>query len=169
VGIAAGSWVPLGDGESFYSIDATVRGKTFPSAELDVGWDVGLSAVSANAPLVVWPGAGDGHARIPLLRGHTLIEDGVISGPAFGRRLLFAHVESARWLPRPTLAKIAVAAFIDGARTTARLPGWPGRPLQIDVGVGLRAKMSGRQGLLRVDYGHGVADRGHAITVGWQR
>jgi hypothetical protein len=168
-GIAFGSWLPIGNAERFYSFDSTVRGKSSQAAELEIGWDIGLAAVSANAPLVVWPGAGDGHARVPLLRGHRLIEDGIIRGPAFGRQLFYAHVESVRWLSRPTLAKVAVAAFIDGARATERLPGWPGKALQIDVGVGLRAKMPGREGLLRVDYGQGLADRGHAITVGWQR
>ena len=40
----------------------------------------GVDAVSADAPLAVWPGAGEGHAWPALLRAHPLLDDGVIAG-----------------------------------------------------------------------------------------
>src|SRR5690606_24161357 len=53
----------------------------------------GGAAVSQSAARMVWPGAGAGHARGPLLRAHDLVRDDLIAGPAFGRQLVHATVE----------------------------------------------------------------------------
>ena len=53
----------------------------------------GLAATSAAAPFDLWPGAGTGHVRTPLLRAHPLLDAGVVSGPVFGRRLAHGTVE----------------------------------------------------------------------------
>jgi hypothetical protein len=40
--------------------------------------------------------------------------------------------------------------------------------LQIDLGGGLRIKIPGAEGVLRVDAAHGMRDGANALTVGWQ-
>jgi hypothetical protein len=131
----------------------------------------GIEAVSAAAPLALWRGAGEGHAREPLLRAHPLLQDGVISGAMFGQRLAYANGEVRRWTERTgsTLPiRIAVALFVDLARAARRAPSAAGDPFQIDAGVGLRVKVPGQNGTLRVDFGRGLRDGAHALTAGWQ-
>jgi hypothetical protein len=127
----------------------------------------GINAVSAAAPLALWPGAGEGHARRALLRAHPLLVDGVISGPMFGERLAYANAEARHWFEKPLLVRIGVAAFTDVARVWRPLSS-TGNPFQVDVGFGLRLRVPGRQGILRVDYGRGIRDGADALTFGWQ-
>jgi hypothetical protein len=121
--------------------------------------------------LALWPGAGDGHARAPLLRAHPLLHEGVINGPAFGERLTYATGEIQRWtglrgswLP----VRFAIAGFVDLARASRRAPAASGDPFQIDAGIGVRVKVPGQKGTLRVDIGRGVRDAAQALTLGWQ-
>jgi len=127
----------------------------------------GVNAISAAAPLALWPGAGDGHARRALLRAHPLLVDGVISGAMFGERLAYANAEARHWFDKPLLVRIGVAAFTDVARVWRPLSS-TGDPFQVDVGLGLRLKVPGRLGILRIDYGRGIGDRADALTFGWQ-
>jgi predicted double-glycine peptidase len=127
----------------------------------------GVDAVSAAAPLAFWPGAGEGHARRPLLRAHPLLVDGVISGPTFGERLAYGNAEAQHWFEKPLLVRIGLAAFTDVARVWRPLSS-TGDPFQVDVGLGLRLRVPGRQGVLRVDYGRGIRDGSDALTFGWQ-
>ena len=127
----------------------------------------GINAVSAAAPLALWPGAGEGHARRALLRAHPLLVDGVISGAMFGERLAYANAEAQHWFEKPLLVRIGVAAFTDVARVWRPLSS-TGNPFQVDVGLGLRLRVPGRQGILRVDYGRGIRDGADALTFGWQ-
>ena len=127
----------------------------------------GINAVSAATPLALWPGAGEGHARRALLRAHPLLVDGVISGPMFGERLAYANAEAQHWFEKPLLVRIGVAAFTDVARVWRPLSS-TGNPFQVDVGLGLRLRVPGRQGILRVDYGRGIRDGADALTFGWQ-
>jgi hypothetical protein len=127
----------------------------------------GVDAVSAAAPLAFWPGAGEGHARRPLLRAHPLLVDGIISGPMFGERLAYGNAEAQHWFEKPLLVRIGLAAFTDVARVWRPLSS-TGAPFQVDVGLGLRLRVPGRRGILRVDYGRGVRDGRDALTVGWQ-
>ena len=43
-----------------------------------------------------------------------------------------------------------------------------GSVTQIDVGGGLRLRIPGAAGTLRVDVAHGMRDDADALTVGWQ-
>jgi hypothetical protein len=128
----------------------------------------GVDAVTAAAPLALWPGAGDGHARRPLLRAHPLLVDGVISGAMFGERLAYANAEAQHWFEKPLLVRIGVAGFTDVAHVWRPLSPATGDPWQVDVGLGLRLSVPGRQGALRVDVGRGIRDGAHALTFGWQ-
>jgi len=85
----------------------------------------------------------------------------------FGERLAYANAEAQHWSGKPLLVRIGVAAFTDVARVWRPLSS-TGDPFQIDVGLGLRLRVPGRQGILRVDYGRGIRDGADALTFGWQ-
>jgi hypothetical protein len=132
-----------------------------------VSGTIGGERVSDTAPIGLWPGAGAGQAREPLLRAHPLLEDGIIdaTGPSvFGRTLAFGGLEVQRWLDRPALARVAIAGFTDIARATrqASVP----TPGQVDMGLGVRVRMPGSAGLLRIDVARGMRDGARALTVG---
>jgi hypothetical protein len=162
------AWMPM-DGDGFRSASARAL---FNSSSGPARWlftaDAGVDAVTASAPLALWPGAGDGHARPALLRAHPLLADGVITGPAFGRTLAYSNTELHRWIERGTLVRFGVAAFADAARAT-RAFGDEDPRTQLDVGVGLRVRIPGSRGVIRADVAAGVRDGAHAVTIGWQR
>jgi hypothetical protein len=167
VGGTAAAYAPLSGGAAFQA--AAVNAAFLSSPEPD-GWvtiaQAGFDIASARAPLALWSGAGDGRARTALLRAHPLLDGGIVAGDVFGRLVQHANVELQRWLPRPVLARIAVAGFIDAARADAGAAS-RNSPTRIDGGLGLRVRAPGREGTLRVDYAHGLRDGANAITVGW--
>jgi outer membrane translocation and assembly module TamA len=120
---------------------------------------------SASAPFDLWPGAGVGQARAPLLRAHPLLADGVVTGPAFGRRLLHATVEHQRPIMRLAEGAVGVAAFVDAARAWSQ-PG-PGVRWHADAGLGIRVALPAGVGTLRVDVARGLRDRRHVVSAGW--
>jgi hypothetical protein len=137
------------------------------------GWvtrgEIGFERVGDAAPLALWPGAGEGQVRAPLLRAHPLLSDGVVDltpASAFGRTLGFGSVEAQRWMERPVLVRLGVAAFSDIARASRREIAGP-TPTLVDVGVGLRIKIPGTPGVLRADVAHGLRDGANALTFGW--
>src|SRR5437899_1988790 len=113
----------------------------------------GVEAVSAAAPFALWPGAGDGHGRTPLLRGHPLLRDGVIDGAVFGERIAYANGEVQRWIHSPPSLpmRIAVASFVDLARASRRAPAAPAGPSQSDRGLAVRVQVPGQKCALRTD------------------
>jgi hypothetical protein len=127
----------------------------------------GLYAASENAPLGRWPGAGLGHAREPLLRAHPLLEDGVVTGSAFGRRLLHASAEVEVRLARLGPAALGAAGFLDWAQARER-PAAPGAgPALADIGGGLRVRLPGSLPALRIDAATGLEDGGFTLSAGW--
>jgi outer membrane translocation and assembly module TamA len=74
-------------------------------------------------------------------------------------------VESQRWLERPALVRLGVAAFMDMA-ASARGFDSARSPMHADVGVGVRLRVPGSDGMIRADYAHGVRDGHDAFTVG---
>jgi hypothetical protein len=167
----ATAWLPAA-GEpnvAFNTIGIRARART-PSPRT-WAYDVvaGATRASDTAPFAIWSGAGEGHARPNLLRAHPLLDDGIIDAgedSAFGRTLRYANAEGQRWLARPSLVRTAVAAFVDIAQATRGATAAYG-PMQTDVGAGLRLRIPGAQGTLRVDGAHGLRDGANAITVGW--
>src|SRR4051812_14102861 len=158
---ASGSrWIAL-SGAPFGSASLRAR---FQSAREPAGFvalaEAGVDVASGAAPLSIWSGAGEGRARPRLLRAHPLLDDGVVAGPVFGTKVGYATAEAQRWLPRPALARIAAAAFVDSAAASG--------PRQIDAGVGVRLRATPRGNTLRIDYAHGVRDGADAVSVGWQ-
>jgi hypothetical protein len=127
----------------------------------------GADLAGNDAPLALWPGAGLGHARRTLLRAHPLVDDGVITGKAFGRLLYSANGEWRRWLrPIKGALRLAPAVFVDSAYADRRLE--PGEAWHVDAGVGLRVAIPGSQ-VLRVDLAKGLRDGRTVFSVGWTR
>lgn len=127
----------------------------------------GMDVTSDTAPLALWPGAGTGHGRGPLLRAHPLVEDGRIDGDVFGRSLAHASLEGRRWIrPVMKVLRIAPAVFMDAARADRRQE--PANAWHLDAGVGLRLAFAG-SGVLRLDIGKGIRDGATACSIGWTR
>jgi hypothetical protein len=167
--IEAGGATWRGASDSFGGVDAAVRWRSKAAPDGTV-WlaDTGARAVTHSSPLSIWPGADTGHARDILLRAHPLLDDGVIRGGVFGRRIVSGSGEVQRWLkPGKWPVRMAPAAFVDVARATRGLGSTADRA-QIDTGAGLRVSLPG-MGVLRVDVAHGLRDGRTAVSLGWQR
>ena len=135
-----------------------------------VVWSAGVGADVASdaAPLMLWSGAGTGQGRSALLRGHPLLDDGVIRQGVFGRRLLYGTAEWRRWgKPIAHVLRLAPAMFADVARAY-RVPSFADRRAHVDVGVGLRVAIPG-SGVLRADVARGLRDGATAVSFGWTR
>jgi hypothetical protein len=168
-GVDTSAWSPVGSGgpvvRSGVSSDwRSTREGSRPS------WLVltGLEATGGAAPLDLWPGAGTGHARTPLLRAHPLLDAGVLNGPVFGRRLAHGTVEYQHPLKAAQTGAIRLAAFADTARAWRRViddesPSW-----HADVGAGLRVALPGHGGTARLDLARGLRDRRVVFSAGWQ-
>lgn len=166
----ATTWLPVGGGAAFHAVGARLIAQSpMQSRNLAYATGLGIERVSDDAPLGLWPGAGDGHARTPLLRAHPLLDAGIIDATtrsAFGRTLTYGNAEVQRWLDRPALIRMGVAAFADAA--VARRGGADARgSSNVDVGAGVRLKLPARDRVLRIDLAHGVADGANALTIGW--
>ena len=101
-----------------------------------------------------------------MLHGGTIDLD-ERHGAAFGRTLPRGSVEAARWLALPSPLRIAVAGFADAARADRRAS-TDGNLFQIDAGAGLRIKVPGAVGVLRIDAARGLRDGANGVSVGWQ-
>ncbi len=166
-------WLPTDGTPSFRSATGRATFRTSAHGNQTVLLaTVALDSVSAAAPLTLWPGAGGGHAREALLRAHPLLDDNVITGTAFGQRVVSGTLEAQRWfsgLPGRAslpLVRWGIAGFVDTARTSRRLSTGSGEPLQIDAGAGFRLGL--RDVVLRVDFAHGLRDDADAVTVAFE-
>ncbi len=168
IAAAVRTWLPMASADSFHTVRART---TLRSTSADVGtvWQsqAGFDWASGSAPMSVWPGAGEGLARDVLLRGHALLDDGVIAGGMFGHQLAHANEQVTRWIGSLPI-RVGVAAFADLAHVAGRPAASAGAPFQIDAGVGLRMRAA-TNGTLRIDFGRGLRDGSHAFTIAWQR
>jgi hypothetical protein len=161
----------LAGGQDFHTaaIDAALRSsRSFDPGHWRYSIEAGFARVSQNAPLPLWPGAGAGRARRPLLRAHGLLDGGAIRvDRAFGRSLAHGSVEVGS-PARPVAGLwITAAAFTDLARSSRRadrlaaFTAW-------DVGVGLRIRtlfdVTGR-----IDAAIGLLDASRTVSVGLVR
>jgi hypothetical protein len=165
----ASGWTPVENGPFFASGGLRWSWRSSARAVPTI-WKAraGIDAVSENAPRMVWPGAGVGHARSVLLRAHPLLEEGAIDSEIFGRHLGHGGVELERWLPTRLPMRVALVAFADLARASGVLSsnGGTGR---VDVGGGVRVALPGQSSVLRIDVARGLLDRSFAVSLGWQR
>jgi len=165
----SGTWVPIGSGERFA---ASGLSSAWRSARDGNGstWLVfaGLAATSVGAPMDLWPGAGIGNARAPLLRAHPLLDDGVVSGSVFGRRLANGTVEYQHPILATLTGAIRLAAFADTARAWHPIGGDDRPSWHTDVGAGVRIALPGNGGTTRVDVARGLRDGRVVLSAGWQ-
>ena len=169
IGVDAGAWTPVGSGQRFATgrlssaWRSTVR-RNQPS------WSVaaGFTTATVHAPFDLWPGAGVGHARAPLLRAHPLLTDGVVSGEAFGRQLLHGTIEYRHPLFTSAAGTLQLALFADTARAWHRLRDDDRSRIHADLGAGLRVALPGKSGALRLDAARGMRDNRMAWSAGWQ-
>lgn len=128
----------------------------------------GLDAAGKDTPFALWSGAGTGHGRDALLRGHPLLHDGVIRDGVFGRAVASGGVEWRQWRWQVLrVVRVAPAAFVDAARADDA-PAFADSRAHVDVGAGLRLAIPGA-GVIRADVARGLRDGHMALSVGWSR
>src|SRR5438067_774051 len=100
VGLDATHWIRATRSTSFNSVAASAKIASSADARRWIAKGAaGIQRVSDTAPIGLWPGAGEGQARGPLLRAHPLIDDGAMeieSAAVFGRSLVAGSVEGQR-------------------------------------------------------------------------
>jgi len=166
--LAATHWFGTGAAAGFSAAESRLSFRnTRSAAPFVLMAGAGASLATEDAPLALWGGAGEGHAREALLRAHPLLEDGRVEGPVFGRRVMHATVEAQHWMRRPAIVRLGVAGFVDAATAWNRQRLAHGDPSQVDAGAGLRLRVPGMPGQLRADYARGLRDGAQAWSVGW--
>jgi hypothetical protein len=84
---------------------------------------------------MIWPGAGSDRVREPLLRGHGLVANDAIGGPAFGRQLVHGTAEH-RLFGHLGPTRLGASVFVDAAYARFRGGALRDRGF-VDVGAGL--------------------------------
>lgn len=168
LGIDTAVWVPIGSGGRFARGGVSYAWRSTSDRDKP-SWltAAGLVTSSAAAPLDLWPGAGTGHGRTPLLRAHPLLDEGVLSGSAFGRRLLHGTVEYQHPLLTVQGAALRIGAFADTASAWRRI-GEADRRVHTDVGAGIRIALPSTGSSVRIDVARGLRDRRVVLSAGWQ-
>lgn len=163
------AWEPLGSGSRFSqgSITSNWRSTRESTRALWLA-TAGLSVVSDAARLDVWPGAGTGFGRTPLLRAHPLLDGGVVTGETFGRGLLHGTLEYQHPVFTRPGGTVRLAAFADAARAWRPLDGGTSVRPQVDVGAGLRLALPGAGGVARIDLARGLRSGHTRFSAGWQ-
>ena len=165
---SGGWWAPIAGGSRFSTTGllAAWRSRTDPTRPF---WSAAIetSTASRAAPLALWPGAGTGQARSGLLRAHSLLDGGVLTGPVFGRDVARGSIEYGRPVARTIVGTIAIAGFVDAARAWNRRDGFDGSPLYADAGIGMRVHPPGSGGAIRIDVAHGLRGGGTALSASW--
>lgn len=169
IGLETAASAPRGSGGRFARAGASTAWRSTREADRPlVLMSAGLVATSAGAPFGLWPGAGTGDARTPLLRAHPLLDAGVIGGPVFGRRMAHANVEYQHPIrPGPT-ATIRLAVFADTAQAWRRMGDAGPSVWHTDVGTGMRLALPGHGGSARLDVARGLRDGRVVVSAGWQ-
>ena len=166
---ASGSWwAPIAGGARFGAGGLLAAWRTTDDATVP-SWSAmtEISVASHAAPLALWQGAGTGQGRSGLLRAHPLLNDGVLTGPIFGREVAHGSIEYVRPVKRTRAGGVAIAGFVDAARAWHRLNGLDTSPLYVDAGIGLRVRGPGPGGAIRIDVAHGLRGGGTTVSASW--
>jgi len=139
--------------EPYTRVSLAMRARRDLGSAVAVHFAGGAAGVSDAAPRLVWPGAGIGEVRGPLLRGYPLATGGVIAGPAFGRELLHGSAE-IRLFKRFGPVRYGVAGFVDGARAW-KTDSTPTATAMVGPGAGVFLDAGDQE--LRVDFARGEA------------
>lgn len=160
----AGWWSPralFGRG----TLQASARTRRHRDDPYQLRLDVFHDQVSAEAPLGLWPAAGKGNDRGRLLRAHSLVDDGVVVGPALGRRLTGAVLEGERRVGRLGPWSLGLVGFVDAVHVASSLSG-AARSF-VDVGGGLRIRSGSRRRALRLDAAVPAGGGTWRVSGGW--
>jgi len=112
---------------------------------------VGGTVTSRSAPRTLWPGAGTGQIRAPLLRGHPLVTEDMIGGAAFAPKLLHATLEQ-RLFSRMGPLRLGGSIFVDSALISGAGPLEPPRAF-VDAGLGAFAASGTREAMVSLAMG----------------
>jgi predicted double-glycine peptidase len=169
IGVDTAAWMPIGSGKRLFQAGLSSAWRSTPGVGRH-SWlvSIGLAATSGAAPFDLWPGAGTGDARPPLLRAHPLLDNGVVNGKVFGRWLSHGTVEYQHPLLGGRGEAMRIAAFADAARAWRLIDGGGSSPLHTDVGAGVRVVLPGNSGTTRVDVARGLRDGRVVVSAGWQ-
>jgi hypothetical protein len=164
IGLHTAGWL----GRASHGFGVASVSSSWRSSASDSGFVArgGMQMATGSAPPDLWPGAGTGHAREPLLRAHPLLVDGVVRGDAFGRTLVHGGIESHTGYTTTGFARLGLALFADVGKAWKPLAK-DTAPVQVDVGAGLRLKLIGDRRALRVDTAWGLRDGEFALSLGW--
>ena len=167
VGTDDAAWVANGSDPGFARGDVWVSWRSTPVRAHPL-WTLIVEGISTgtHSPFDLWTGAGEGLARPPLLRAHSLLDDNVIEGQVFGRALVHATGEYQHPIAEIHATTLAVAAFVDTARAWHRIDGSTSS-VPIDAGVGVRWTAPGLGNSVRLDLARGLRDAGWQFTLGW--
>jgi hypothetical protein len=162
-------WVGLSSGPSFSNGEAAALWRSNTQGTRGtLAVLAGVGGASRFAPLAAWPGASSGKGRGALLRAHPLLEDGIVVGEAFGRRLVFSTIEYQRPVWSSPYGAVSLAGFVDSARAWHRVdPAATARPVQVDIGTGVRMDTPGGNGTVRLDIGYGLRDGNFKLSAGY--
>jgi hypothetical protein len=165
-----GHWISAGEDDAFSrgNVAANWRSRA-PTGRYEPGWTawLGYTATTARAPLALWPGASTGKGRNAILRAHKLLEEDIVTGEVFGRRLLYSTVEYERPLYVHDMGAVGWAVFVDGARAWDRIFDNGPSPFHVDVGFGIRLRTPGFGGAIRMDYAKSLRDGRSAVSTAW--
>ena len=127
------------------------------AARLRFGWN------SAETPVdeMFAPG-GSPDMELPL-RARRQAPGGVLGATPLGRSLVLGNLEWRRRLVGSGPLQLGAVLFYDGAWVGRTVSGGDG--VFHDVGAGLRIALPG-SGIVRIDFGHGLADGKNAIFIG---
>lgn len=158
----------LGPGAGFSTRDVSLAWRSGPD-QSSASWSGlgGLADASAAAPRALWMGAGTGQGRPVLLRAHPLLDQDIVAGPMFGRRVVFQTIEYQHPFKQTLAGTIGMAAFVDAARASGSAVGAAPPASNIDAGIGLRVRLIQGGGVARVDFARGLQDGRLAFSVGW--
>lgn len=166
---SSSAWGPLRQGNVFGTANVTVAWRSTRAVHAP-SWSAHstVAVSSVRSPLAVWSGAGSGTGRGALLRAHPLLDDDVVRGAVFGRRLTQGSVEYARPFLSTPFGSIGIALFMDAAKAWRRHENTGASPLHVDGGGGLRVRLPATGGTIRLDVARGFRDGATAVSVGWQ-
>ena len=162
-----GHWYASREGRSFARGELAVALRSTPRRDVPaVNAVAGIFMAGADTPLALWPSASSDSERQARLRAHTLHDDGVVAGEAFGRWLLFASGEYVHPISTP-LGLIGIAGFADMAQARHRLDSLTPSRLLVDVGMGIRFPTSRSGDIVALDVGYGLRDGRVRVSAGY--
>jgi len=162
-----GSWFQNARGRAFSTGAVWVSTRSTTRAERRIWLTVfGTAIATSAAPYQLWAGAGSSEAGNAFLRAHPLIDEGIVNGEVFGRRVDFASIEFNHPVYKSPGGPIALAVFVDAAQARYRTAGQPDTPLYLDAGLGFRMRPPNVEGVLRFDIARGLRDGRMRVSIG---